>query len=146
MRFCNSLGMLLARLLISAIFIWSGVGKLMTWDTYVSYMASKGMTYIPYFLGAAALVEIVGGVFLVIGFKARITALILILYLMPVTYIFHDFWNIADNAEKTTQLAHFLSNLAIMGGLLSLVTVGPGTYAVDRRTYLKEDSCDKKVD
>lgn len=126
MRFICGLGMFIARLCIAAIFIISGIGKFMAPDVTGAFMALKGITHIPLFLYSAATIEVVFGLAVVFGFKTRIFALLLALYLIPVTYIFHDFWAITEPGERTLQLIHFLANLSIFGGLLSLVFGGSG--------------------
>lgn len=135
--------MLVARVLIAFIFIWAGLGKFLAWDASVAFMAKKSMPFIPYFLFLAACIEFFCGMAIVLGFKTCLAAIILILYLIPVTFIFHDFWNLVDDSERLAQLIHFLSNISIMGGLLSLVIGGPGNWAIDRKYVRQENDCCK---
>src|SRR5437899_2108137 len=81
-------GMLAGRILISQIFLISGVMKILDWSGTEETMAKQGMFWIPFFLGAATLVELGGGLSLLLGFKARLGALLLFLYLIPVTFTF----------------------------------------------------------
>lgn len=129
-KFSCAFLMFIGRLCIAAIFILSGVGKFFNWDQTAAYMASKGLTMVPLFLIGAALVEIIGGLTLVFGYKTRWGATLLLLYLIPTTVIFHDFWN-QSGAEYMTQQIEFLKNLAIFGGLLYVISVGSGGCAVD---------------
>lgn len=122
--------LLIGRLCIAAIFILAGVGKFINFDETAAYMASKGMTMIPLFLFGAAMVEILGGLSLALGYKTRLGATILILFLIPTTVIFHDFWNVSG-AEHTAQQINFLKNLAIFGGLLYVLSTGSGGCAWD---------------
>lgn len=130
MKFLCSSMMFLGRICIAAIFILAGIGKFMDFDGTATYMASKGMTMIPLFLFGAATIEILGGLSLVLGYKTRLGAAILLLFLIPTTYIFHDFWNL-EGAERTSQQIEFLKNLAIFGGLLYVIAVGAGRCACD---------------
>lgn len=139
---CSSFGLLLGRLCLSAIFIISGIGKFIDFDSNAQYMASKGLTMVPFFLVVAAIIEILGGLAILLGFKARIGAGILALYLIPVTFLFHDFWNVSG-AEHLLQLIMFLKNLAIFGGLLYVVCSGAGRYSFDA-CCSHGDSCCKK--
>ena len=108
-----------ARFAMAAIFINSGVSKFLKWDETISYMQSEGMAeYTVYFLITAAAIEIFGGLFLALGYKARFAAAILALYLIPVTYTFHHFWDIQVPALAQLQMIQFMKNLAIFGGLL----------------------------
>lgn len=124
-----SIGMLLGRICLSAIFILAAIGKLMDYEGTAQYMASKGLTMIPVFLYGAAIVELIGGLMILFGFKARIGAVILLLYLIPTTLIFHDFWNVSDAIMRQIQMIMFLKNLAIFGGLLYIICAGPGKVA-----------------
>jgi len=113
---------LLGRLLLSVIFVTSTISKLSSWDSNVQYMASKHMTHIAVLLGTALIIEGLGSLSLISGFETRIAASILFLYLIPVTFLLHDF--ISTQFEK---------NLGIMGGLLMLAANGPGRVSVSRR-------------
>lgn len=131
MKACCSFSMLIGRVLLSIIFILAGVGKLMDFHGTAAYMTSKGMTMVPLFLYAAAVVEILGGLSLLLGFKTRVGAALLILFLVPTTAIFHDFWNYADPMEQNLQMINFLKNLAIGGGLFYVLGCGSGGCSVD---------------
>ncbi|MBA3815055.1 MAG: DoxX family protein [Parachlamydiaceae bacterium] len=122
--------MFFARLCLAAIFILSGVNKFMNFDQTAAYMASKGMTMIPLFLFGAASIQILGGLSLVLGYRTRVGAALLILFLIPATYIFHDFWNVTG-ADRVALQVEFLKNLAILGGLLYVLSTGPGRCACD---------------
>lgn len=127
---CCSVSLFLGRLFISLIFILAGIGKLLNYDQTAQYMASKGMTMIPLFLIAAAVIELLGGLSLLLGFKTRVGATLLLLFLIPVTIIFHDFWNL-QGAEQHAMLIEFMKNLAIFGGLFYVLSVGPGRWSLD---------------
>ena len=130
MNSLSSFGLLVARICISVIFLLSGFGKIAGFEGTSQYMAAKGMTMIPFFLSAAIVVEILGGLSILIGWKARWGALLLFLYLIPVTFIMHDFWN-ADAAGKMMEQINFLKNIAIEGGLLYVATFGAGSWSMD---------------
>lgn len=129
-KFLCSLLMFIGRLCIAAIFLLAGVNKFINFDQTVTYMASKGMTMIPLFLFGAATLEILGGLSLIFGYRTRLGATVLILFLIPTTIIFHDFW-MASGAELAAQQINFLKNLAIVGGLLYVVCAGAGGCACD---------------
>lgn len=122
---------LLGRICLSIIFILAGFAKLINYEATATYMAAKGMTMIPLFLYTAALIEILAGLALLVGYKARYAAIILALFLIPASLIFHDFWNIAEPAVKELEMIAFLKNLAIFGGLLYVVSHGPGRCSCD---------------
>jgi putative oxidoreductase len=108
---------LVGRLLLAALFIVAGYGKIGGFAGTAGYIASKGLP-MPQVLAALTLaLELGGGILLAIGFKTRWVALAFFLWLIPTTFIFHQFWGI-DAAQASTQQTQFLKNLAIMGGML----------------------------
>lgn len=137
----GSLGMLLGRICLSLIFILAGISKFMDWDGTAQFMASKGMTFVSVFLVVAALIEIICGLSVLLGIRARLGALILLLYLIPATYLFHDFWNLEGPAAGMMRI-EFLKNLAIFGGLLYVWSVGAGRWSIDA-CYGCNTSCSK---
>ena len=121
---------LAGRILVSAIFILSGLTKFTDWQGTASYMAAHGLPLTPLLLPIAAIVEIAGGLAVLLGARARVAALVLFLYLIPATLIFHNFWQ-ETGMEYVNQMHHFLKNLAIMGGLALIVGLGPGLPSID---------------
>jgi putative oxidoreductase len=93
-------------------------------------MAAEGMAAVPVFLALAVLCELAGGLSILLGAKARWGALLLAAFLVPVTAIFHDFWTY-QGQEMQAQMQHFMKNLTIIGGLLTLAATGAGAYSVD---------------
>ena len=122
----------LNRAFLATIFILSGMGKFAQWDATAQYMTAQGMPLVYFFLLAAGLLEITAGVLLLIGYRTRVAATVLTLFLIPVTLIFHDFWNL-QGPERQMQMINFLKNLAIMGGLIGTVVHGAGRASVDWR-------------
>jgi putative oxidoreductase len=136
---CCSFLYLVARLCIATIFILSGVGKLMQFDASVSAMSSVGIPYPNILLVIAIIVELAGGIGLVLGFWTRLSSLALIVFLVLATYYFHQFWTITDPNEHKVQMINFLKNLAIFGGLLQLFAMGPGSCSVDNLCHKRCD-------
>jgi putative oxidoreductase len=124
-------GTLAARLLISQIFLTSGVMKIIDWSGTEAQMAGREMFWVPFFHVAAMLTELAGGLSLLLGYKARLGALLLFLFLIPVTLTFHNWWTYADPNERHVNMLFFLHNLTLMGGLLLLMTTGPGPLSLD---------------
>ncbi len=138
MNFFSSLGLLLSRICLSAVFIASGINKIFNYDETIQYMASKGLTYLPFMYTGAVIVELIAGLCLLAGIKTRLSALILLLFLIPTTYLFHDFWNVSPEAYRL-QLIMFMKNLAIAGGLLALMSTGGGRLALDSPCCKKKE-------
>lgn len=131
----NKFGPVVGRFLIALIFLLSGFGKLTGFAGTAGYMASKmavSGTLIDLLLVITIIVELGGGVALVLGWKARLAALVLFLWMIPVTLIFHNFWA-APADQAMIQQIMFLKNLAIMGGMLMIMANGPGPLSVDKK-------------
>ena len=131
MTACCSFITLLGRIGLALLFLLSGINKFVEWDATSAYMASKGFTFVPFFLVGAALVEIVFSILLILGYKTRLAAAVLFLFLIPTSVIFHDFWH-HEGLERHLQMLFFLRNVAIMGGLLYVISCGAGGFSFDR--------------
>lgn len=125
----NRYGPLLGRILLSAIFIISGWGKIGHFAQTAGYMASKGLPFTDVLLAITIAIELGAGLMLLVGWKARWAATIIFLWLIPTTFIFHAFWA-APAAEMQNQMIHFMKNLAIMGGMLYVMSFGAGPLSV----------------
>lgn len=123
---------LVGRILLAIIFIKSGVGKITGFEGTAAYMASKGLPMTQLLLVGTIVIELLGGIMLVVGYKARWAALAIFLWLIPTTLIFHKFWGLADAKEAATQQIQFLKNVTIMGGMLMVYAFGPGRLSVDK--------------
>lgn len=124
--------MLAGRVLVSLIFLSSGVGKIGAWDETVAMMTAEGMVAVPAFLVLAIVCELGGSLSVLTGTLTRLGALVLLVFLIPATLVFHDFW-VYEGAARADQMIHFSKNVTIMGGLLLLIGAGPGRYSVDSR-------------
>jgi putative oxidoreductase len=114
---------LLARVLLGLIFVMSGFRKITGFESTQQYMASYGIPLTAVFLVGAIVVEILGGLSIILGLWARAGAAALVLFLIPATLIFHTEFG------QRTQMIMFLKNLSIMGGLLLLMVHGAQEYA-----------------
>jgi putative oxidoreductase len=123
---------LFGRILMGLIFLISGLFKIMGYSQMVAFATSKGLPLASVGIACAIIVEVLGGLAVISGFKARIAAWVLFLYLIPTTLLFHNFWAL-KGMEQQDNMAHFMKNLAIMGGLLLLAAYGPGAYSVDAK-------------
>jgi putative oxidoreductase len=85
-----------------------------------------------YMLALALCFEIAGAVMVLLGWRARFGALLLVLFLIPTTLVYHDFW-ILTGVQRTAQMLQFLKNLSIIGGLLMVCAYGSGPLGLDGR-------------
>jgi putative oxidoreductase len=124
---------LLGRLLISYIFVTSGIAKVFGWSGNEAYMSTRHLPLIPVLLAVATIIELGGSFCVITGYRAREAALVWFLYMIAVTVLFHNYWA-ATGMLAGTQETHFRKNVAIMGGLLMLVYCGPGKWALGARS------------
>jgi putative oxidoreductase len=123
---------LAGRTLLAVLFVVSGFGKVTGFAGTAAYMASKGMPMPEALLVGAIVVELLGGLMIVAGWKSRWAALAIFLFLIPTTLIFHNPAGLAGQ-EAQTQMINLMKNVSIMGGMLLLAAFGPGAWSVDRR-------------
>lgn len=118
------------RVALAALFVWSGFGKISGFADTAGYIASKGLPVPEVLAAGTVFVELVLGLALAMGFKTRIAALLIALWLIPTTLIFHNFWA-APAAEAAMQQINFMKNLSIFGGMLVVMAFGAGAYSID---------------
>jgi putative oxidoreductase len=121
---------LIGRILLSSVFIIAGVGKVGGFSVEEGFVASKHLPLPAVALGIAMIIELVGGLAILVGLYTRFTAWIVFLYMIAITFLFHNFWTL-QGADRINMMLHFEKNVAIMGGLLILATFGPGAYSID---------------
>ncbi len=122
---------LAGRILLAAIFIMSGFGKIGGFEGTAGYIASKGLPLPQVLTAATILVELGGGILLVLGWKARWAALAIAVFTVLAAFLFHNYWTYAE-PERMAQYINFWKNIAITGGMLMVLAFGPGRYGVDR--------------
>jgi putative oxidoreductase len=127
---------LAGRILMSVMFLVSGFFKIGAYSQTVAYSSSKGLPLASVAIACAAVLELAGGLAILVGFQTRIAAWLLFLYLIPVTFLFHNFWAM-QGAEQQQNMINFLKNVSIMGGLVILATYGAGPYSIDHSRAAK---------
>jgi putative oxidoreductase len=125
-------GPLAGRILLAAIFVLSGWSKITGFAATAGYMASKSMPFTEPLLAGAIIVELGGGILLIIGWLARWAAAAIIVFTIAATLIFHPFWAV-EAAQQSMQQIHFMKNLAIVGGLIYVMAFGAGPLSLDNR-------------
>ena len=116
---------LIGRVFIAAIFLVSGYGKAVAAGGTITYIAAAGLPVPTLAYGAAVLVELIGGLLLITGYRTRLVAGALAAFTLTTAVVFH-----ADFADQN-QMIHFLKNVAMAGGLLQLVAFGAGRLSLD---------------
>ena len=118
---------LVGRVLLAAIFIVSGFGKLFAAEAVQGYIASAGLPFPQLAFLAAVTLEIGGGLLLAVGYQTRVAAIALAVFSVVTALIFHSV------AGDQNHFIHLLKNLAIAGGLLQVAAFGAGTLSLDAR-------------
>jgi putative oxidoreductase len=118
---------LVGRVLISAIFLLSGISKITAPAAMIGYISSAGLPLPQVGLAIAIVVEVAGSIALVAGFHTRLTAAILAVFTVATALAFHN--NLGDQS----QFINFFKNIAMTGGLLQVVAFGAGRFSLDAR-------------
>ena len=121
-----------ARVLLSLIFILAGFSKLTGLAGTSAYIASKGLPMPAVLALGSGLLELLAGLAVAVGFKARIGAIVLAVFTLLASLLFHNFWAMPAEQVMVNQLM-FMKNLAIIGGLLLVMAYGAGPASVDTR-------------
>lgn len=122
--------LLLGRLALGAIFVKSGLQKLLALSAFAASLAGRGVPQAETWALIGATVEFVGGVLIITGFKTRYASLLMILFVIVATGISHRFWEFAEAARRL-QESQFFKNLSIIGGFLLLFVTGSGRFGLD---------------
>ena len=125
MEWLKAFAVLIGRILLVFVFLKSGLGKIENFQGTAQYMASYGMPYSHFFLVGAIFFELVGSITVILGFFARYGALLLLIFLIPTTLIFHNIF------VDPKMMIHFMKNTSMFGGLLILLSFGPGRLSFD---------------
>ena len=115
------------RVLLAAIFLWSGLGKILDPASALGYIGSVGLPLPQLGLATAIFVELVGGIALVLGYRTKLVAAVLALFSIATALAFHSAFG------DQNQLIHFFKNIAMAGGLLQVAAFGAGPIAIDNR-------------
>lgn len=127
MNAVTSFAPVVGRILIAVLFLLAGFGKISAYDGTVGYIASVGLPFPALGYVIALIVEIGGGLLLMVGYQTRIAAIVLAGFSIVSALAFHN------NFGDQNQMIHFLKNLAVAGGLLQVVAFGAGRFSIDNR-------------
>ncbi len=127
-----SLLVLLGRILYTAVFLVSVPGLFS--ESAIQYAASQGVPVAEVFVPLAGIIALLGGVSILVGYRAKEGALLIVLFLAPVTLIMHKFWNIADPAAAALRQIQFMKNLSLLGAALLIAYFGSGPLSLENWT------------
>jgi putative oxidoreductase len=121
---------LLGRIFYSAIFILSALTHFAKGT--MEYAASHGVPMASILVPVSGIIAFVGGVSILVGYKARFGALMIVIFLVPVTLVLHRFWGLSDAMMAMNQQANFMKNLSMLGAALMIMHFGSGPLSVDK--------------
>lgn len=144
----KNFSLIIGRLLIGIVFLLSGFGDILYWNevvqhfhqqvTFFSQSSFLGHSFESFWnellqgsmllVGLGVVIKMVGGFFILIGYRVRLGAVLLILFLIPITPLFHPFWFL-QGVDASMQWVMFFKNIAVMGGLFCLLSIGNGKCA-----------------
>ncbi len=122
--------LLVARLLIGAIFVQSGFGKLMNLGGFADSLAGQGLPMPMLLAAVGSVVECFGGLAVVLGAWTRLAAAAVVVFTIMATLIAHRYWTYPPEAQGMQRI-QFMKNLAIIGGFVALIAAGAGRFSVD---------------
>lgn len=119
----------IGRALFSVIFIQAVVSHFSSGA--IGAASAHGVPLATLVVPLVGILACVGGLMVMFGYRAKFGAFLLLLFLVPVTFVMHDFWNVSDAAEAAAQRAHFLKNTSLAGATLLLMYYGAGPISLD---------------
>jgi putative oxidoreductase len=121
----------LGRLFFAAIFLTAGPNNFT--KQAIGYAASQGVPLASIAVPVSGLLAIVGGLSILLGYRAKLGAWLIVLFLIPVTLMMHKFWTVTDPMTAQIQMIMFIKNVAMLGGALLISQFGAGQFSVDAR-------------
>ena len=132
MSHIQTISALVGRVLIAVIFLIAGINKIPAYAVTQNYMDSMGVPGV--LLPLVILLEIIGGIAIILGWQSRFVAFALAIFSILSAILFHS------NFANQNDMIMFMKNIAIAGGFLFVVAHGPGAYALDNLSTTKRDN------
>jgi len=99
----------------------------------ISYAASKGVPIASFLVPLSGIIELIGGLSILLGYKAKYGAWLIVIFLIPVTFMLHNFWTITDPIAQQMDMAAFMKNVSMTGAALMIAYFGTGPLSIDNR-------------
>jgi putative oxidoreductase len=122
---------LIGRVLFSLIFILSGISHFL--HSTIEYAASQGVPMASFVVPLSGAIAVAGGLSIAAGYRARWGAILIVVFLIPVTLSMHKFWTVTDPPMAQMQMAHFMKNVSMLGAALLISYFGSGPLSLDNR-------------
>ena len=122
---------LLGRLFFAAIFLTAGPNHFT--KQAIGYAASQGVPLASIAVPVSGLLATIGALSILLGYRAKVGAWLITLFLIPVTFLMHKFWTVSDPMMAQVQMIMFMKNIAMLGGALLISQFGAGPLSLDAR-------------
>ena len=99
----------------------------------IAFSASQGVPLASIAVPLSGVVAIAGGLSILLGYRAKLGAWLIVLFLVPVSLMLHKFWTVSDPMMAQTQMILFMKNVSILGGALLITQFGAGPFSLDAR-------------
>ena len=129
--------LLTGRILFSAIFLLSAPGHFS--EPSISFAVTKGLPLANVLVPLSGIVEFLGALSIITGYKSRYGALLLVLFMVPVTLVMHNFWTLTDPMQKQMDMAMFMKNVSITGAALIIAYLGTGPLSLGEKDGAVKD-------
>ena len=121
----------LGRFLFALIFLMAGANHFN--KQTIGYAASQGVPLASIAVPLSGVLAILGGLSILLGYRARLGAWLIVLFLVPVTLMMHKFWTVTDPTTAQIQMVMFMKNVSMLGGALLISHFGAGPFGLDAR-------------
>ena len=128
----NPLFSMTGRILIAVLFLPAGFSKLMDFQGTIQFIGSTGRSFPELYAVAAIAIELIAGFLLLIGLRTQAAAAFLALFTFVASMLFHPFWAVPADQQFVQQL-FFFKNIAIVGALMMIASMGGGAWSMDAR-------------
>ncbi|NCT98454.1 MAG: DoxX family protein [Comamonadaceae bacterium] len=123
---------LIGRILLAVLFVPAGFGKIAGFSGTVGYATAMGLPLPTVGVAIALVIELFGGLALLIGYRARLAAIALAVFTLVASVFFHAYWAVPAEQQMVQQLL-FFKNIAVVGGLLAFAAFGAGGWSLDAK-------------
>ena len=125
---------LIGRILFALIFVLAGLNHFSKQS--IGYAASQGVPVAPFTVPLSGILAVLGGLSILVGYRAKVGAWLIVIFLVPVTLFMHKFWAVSDPMMAQMQMSMFMKNLSMLGAALLISQFGAGALSLDaRRRY-----------
>jgi putative oxidoreductase len=123
----------LGRVLMGLYFIIPAISKINKFEGTSAYMEQHNVPMVSLLLVLTIIIQLVGGVAIIIGFKGKVSAFILAGLTLLISLFMHDFWGMTEGVARSHELQNFLKNMGIIAGLLIITGLGTGKFSLEGR-------------